>query len=213
MVVYMLSLILFIWRSYFRKTNYRNYSNLTFPLINAHRPFLARIVICFPLILLACPKFLVIYFALIINAQPNLQQKVYEQLKTTTLSSFSVSILIFLRSTKWKSRRLLLLHFPNFLVHLSYTICRSQHFEPFWYLRLQSHKPQLSAWPSPDFVLDSRRLLSPNLPFVSEKIRRLQKYDLQRKYWRGWTYPLLESEAKFTLMTGCVNTTITLTKM
>ena len=25
----------------------------------------------------------------------------------------------------------------------------------------------MSAWPSPDFVLDSRRLLSPNLPFVA----------------------------------------------
>ena len=52
---------------------YRNYSNLKHPLINAHRPFLAKIVIYFPLILLACPKFLVIYFPLIINAQPNLR--------------------------------------------------------------------------------------------------------------------------------------------
>ena len=48
---------------------YRNYSNLTRPLINAHRPFLAKIVIYFPLILLACPKFLVIYFPVIINAK------------------------------------------------------------------------------------------------------------------------------------------------
>ena len=54
--------------------NYRNYSNLTCPLINVHRPFLANIVIYFPLILLACPKFLVIYFPLIINAQPNLRE-------------------------------------------------------------------------------------------------------------------------------------------
>ena len=52
---------------------YRNYSNLTRPLINAHRPFLAKIVIYFPLILLACPTFLAIYFPLIINAQPNLR--------------------------------------------------------------------------------------------------------------------------------------------
>ena len=55
------------------KLNYRNYSNLTRPLINAHRPFLAKTVIYFPLILLACPKFPVIYFPLIINAQPNLR--------------------------------------------------------------------------------------------------------------------------------------------
>ena len=52
---------------------YRNYSNLKRPLINAHRPFLAKMVIYFPLILLTCPKFLVIYFPLIINAQPNLR--------------------------------------------------------------------------------------------------------------------------------------------
>ena len=57
----------------FSKLNYRNYSNLTRPLINAHRPFLAKIVIHFRLILFAYPKFLVIYFPLIINAQPNLQ--------------------------------------------------------------------------------------------------------------------------------------------
>ena len=56
-----------------RGYDYRNYSNLTFPLINAHRPFLAKIAIYFPLILLACPKVLVIYFPLIINAQPNLR--------------------------------------------------------------------------------------------------------------------------------------------
>ena len=53
--------------------DYRNYSNLTRPLINAHRPFLAKLVIYCPLILIACPKFLVIYFPLIINAQPNLR--------------------------------------------------------------------------------------------------------------------------------------------
>ena len=52
---------------------YRNYSNLTRLLINAHRPFLAKIAIYFPLILLTCAKFLVIYFPLIINAQPNLR--------------------------------------------------------------------------------------------------------------------------------------------
>ena len=83
-----------------QRRKYRNYSNLTRPLINAHRPFLAKIVIYFHLILFACPKFLVIYFPLIINAQPNLQQKVQEKLKTTTQSLFSVSIVIFLQSTK-----------------------------------------------------------------------------------------------------------------
>ena len=52
---------------------YRNYSNLTRPLINAHWSFLAKTVIYFHLILLAYPKFLVIYSPLIINAQPNLR--------------------------------------------------------------------------------------------------------------------------------------------
>ena len=54
-----------------KSCNCRNFSNLTRPLINVNKPFLAKIVISFALILLACPKFLVIYFSLIINAQPN----------------------------------------------------------------------------------------------------------------------------------------------